>query len=193
MKREDRIREIGKEIYDASRAEIPSVFDKSRWIGSALEWAMKDEAFKIRLFRFIDVLPSLKADTQVIQLLKEYFSDDGESQGILKWGIKGLPRKGMVSSLAGKMIRQNVENVARQFIAGTGPDALLPVLVSLREAGFAFGIDILGEVVVSEREAESYAARYAGLLDTIRRAISEWEVNKLLDHDDKGSKKLIPI
>jgi RHH-type proline utilization regulon transcriptional repressor/proline dehydrogenase/delta 1-pyrroline-5-carboxylate dehydrogenase len=184
---ENRIREIGEAIYSSSKAEVPSAFDRSRWTGKALEWAMKDEHFKVRLFRFIDVLPSLKSNELVVRVLKEYFSDDEEAHGILKWGIKGLPEKGLIPSMAGKAIRQNVETFARQFIAGKDPADALPALESLRKDGLAFGIDILGEVVVSEKEVEKYISRYVELISDLAPVISGWSRNDNLDRDDKGA------
>ena len=72
---EDRIREIGYEIYTHAMLHTPSVFDKKRWEGRILEWAMKDEYLKTQLFRYVDMFPALKSDTSVIRLFKEYFSD----------------------------------------------------------------------------------------------------------------------
>jgi RHH-type proline utilization regulon transcriptional repressor/proline dehydrogenase/delta 1-pyrroline-5-carboxylate dehydrogenase len=190
---EDRIREIGEHIYSSSKAEIPSVFDKSRWIGNAVDWAMKDEDFKINLLRFIDVLPALRTDERIVSLLKEYFSDDEEACGIMKWGLKGLPAKGIVSSILGKSIKQNVEAFARQFIAGKDVEDALDFLLSLRNDGLAFGIDILGEVVVSEKEVKGYMDRYLNLLSAINTVVHEWPEDPLLDRDDKGPLSRVSI
>ncbi len=70
---ENRIREVGNRIYSEAINATPSIFDKRKWEGKVLEWAMKNEHFKTQLFRFIDVLPSLKSDYSVIRILKEYF------------------------------------------------------------------------------------------------------------------------
>ncbi len=190
---EERIRDIGERIYSASKSEIPSAFDKSRWIGKALDWAMQDEDFKVRLFRFIDVLPSLRNDELVVNVLKEYFSNDEEAHGIMKWGIKGLPAKGFIPSLAGKAIRENVEAFARQFIAGRDPEDALPSLEDLRQKGFAFGIDILGEVVLSEKEVGKYVTRYSDFLSTLHPVTSDWPGNDVIDSDDQGPLPVLNI
>ena len=36
---------------------------------------MKDDALKVPLFRFVDVLPCLKTDSLVVKMLNEYFAD----------------------------------------------------------------------------------------------------------------------
>ncbi len=186
MDLEDRTREIAEHIHSSSKAEIPSVFDKSRWIGNAVDWAMKDEDFKVNLLRFIDVLPALKTDERIVSLLKEYFSDDEKAHGIMKWGLKGLPAKGIVSSILGKSIKENVEAFARQFIAGKDAGDALDALQILRDDGLAFGIDILGEVVVSEKEVQGYIENYSRLLSVLNPVVNEWPDNPILDRDDKG-------
>ncbi|HWR57457.1 MAG TPA: hypothetical protein VN328_01095 [Thermodesulfovibrionales bacterium] len=62
---ENRIREIGAGIYSSVSGEVPSLFDTKKWLGRVMEWAMKDETFRFQLFRYIDVLPSLKSDALV--------------------------------------------------------------------------------------------------------------------------------
>jgi RHH-type proline utilization regulon transcriptional repressor/proline dehydrogenase/delta 1-pyrroline-5-carboxylate dehydrogenase len=184
---EARIREIGKALYERSASDVPSVFDTSRWTGNAVEWAMADERFKINLFRFIDVLPALKTDALVVKVLKEYFSDEKEAHGFLKWGLKGLPSKGLLSSMAGKVIRQNVEAMARQFIAARDAEEAVSVVEAMRKDGLAFGIDVLGEVVVSEKEVRAYRDRYLDLLGVLAPVVSAWPEEPLLDRDDRGT------
>ena len=69
---EKRIGEIGRELY-ASMNKVPSIFNRKRWMGRTMDLAMRDEEFKLNLFRYIDVLPSLKTDLLVAELFQEYF------------------------------------------------------------------------------------------------------------------------
>jgi RHH-type proline utilization regulon transcriptional repressor/proline dehydrogenase/delta 1-pyrroline-5-carboxylate dehydrogenase len=92
---ENRIRNIAEEIFASVKGDVPSVFDKKKWTGELMEWAMKDSDFKVRLLRFIDVLPSLHSDPSVVKVLKEYFADDAITPLVMKWGIKGLSEKGL--------------------------------------------------------------------------------------------------
>ena len=71
---EEKIRRVGLELQEGMKREVPSFFEKKKWIGRIMERVMKDEEFKARLFRFIDVLPALKSDDLVVRVLKEYFS-----------------------------------------------------------------------------------------------------------------------
>ena len=43
-----------------------------------MEWTMGDEAVKVQLFRFIDVLPLLRSPADITRHLREYFGEAGE-------------------------------------------------------------------------------------------------------------------
>jgi RHH-type proline utilization regulon transcriptional repressor/proline dehydrogenase/delta 1-pyrroline-5-carboxylate dehydrogenase len=62
---EPRIRAIGEDLARRSGGRAPGLFDSRWWSQAAINLAMKDPAFKAQLFRFIDVLPSLRDDAQV--------------------------------------------------------------------------------------------------------------------------------
>ncbi|MBI5194408.1 MAG: L-glutamate gamma-semialdehyde dehydrogenase [Nitrospirae bacterium] len=170
--RENRIRDIGQEIYTHAISDTPSAFDKKRWEGRILEWAMKDESFKTQLFRYVDVFPSLKSDASVMRLFKEYFSDYNEDAfnsfgGVFKAGIRHIPETGLMSRLTAKVIRSNIKHIAGQFITGNNPQEAVPVIEGIRNNGYGFSIYMLGETVVSDKEAEAYVEGYLRLLDTL--------------------------
>jgi RHH-type proline utilization regulon transcriptional repressor/proline dehydrogenase/delta 1-pyrroline-5-carboxylate dehydrogenase len=183
---EDKIKNIGRMIYDASAAALPSLFDRRKWKGKVMEWAMRDETFKVNLFRFIDILPSIKSDTLIVRLLKEYFSDSANTPGLLNLALKSLPKRGPVPALTGKVIKANVVSLAKQFIAGKTPKVALKQLELLRKEGLAFSSYFLGEVVVSEKEAKDYTQKYLGLLNCLHPEAEEWSENAILDRDEIG-------
>jgi RHH-type transcriptional regulator, proline utilization regulon repressor / proline dehydrogenase / delta 1-pyrroline-5-carboxylate dehydrogenase len=163
---EEKIRDTGLELFSAVR-EVPPVFDMKRWTGRIMDWSMKHEEFKVRLFRFIDVLPSLKSDEQLVRLLQEYFSHDDNMLKIISGGIGILFGKVLAPTVAGPVIRKSIESMARQFIAGKDSDDIKNAIEALRKDGSRFSIDLLGEAVVSDKEARDYADRYLSLLGFI--------------------------
>ncbi|HUI45230.1 MAG TPA: proline dehydrogenase family protein [Nitrospirota bacterium] len=163
---EEKIRETGLELLAAVR-DVPLVFDRKRWSGRIMDWSMKHEDFKIRLFRFIDVLPSLRSDEQVVRLLQEYFSGEANVPKLISGGIGMLFGKGLSPAIAGPVIRKGIESMAMQFIAGKDPQDIKNAINTLRKDGSLFSIDLLGEAVVSDKEAAEYAERYLALLDFI--------------------------
>jgi RHH-type transcriptional regulator, proline utilization regulon repressor / proline dehydrogenase / delta 1-pyrroline-5-carboxylate dehydrogenase len=190
---EERVKEVGSEIYSLIGGQVPSLFDQKRWKGRVMEWAMRDEAFKVQLFRFVDVLPSLKSDELVIRLLNEYFSDLEKMPFMLRQGLGWIPGQGILSHAAAKVTRRSVEALAAQFIAGRDPKNALTSLERLNGEGIAFSLDLLGEEVLSEAEASEYATRYLDLLTFLSPKLSGWKGPAILHNDDRGSIPLLDI
>lgn len=181
---EEEIKKVGRGIFSLMGEEVPALFDKRRWTGKIMEWVMKNEELKVPLFRFVDVLPSLKSDALVVRLLNEYFSDV-EKAPLMK-GLGFVSGQGFFPHLAGKLIRSNIESLARQFIAGRSPEDGLPSLEKLRKEGLAVSVDLLGEEVLSDRDATLYADRYGKLLSFLGAKANDWPEVLITDRDHRG-------
>src|ERR1700722_3271355 len=69
---ENRIHALGSEIFARVR-EGAGLVSPGQWVNqSMMNLAMRDEAVKGQLFRFVDVLPGLKSAGQVAGHLREY-------------------------------------------------------------------------------------------------------------------------
>src|SRR5882724_2293320 len=153
-------------------AEPPSLFSKKGFYGSLMEWAMGDEHFKTQLFRFVDVLPMLSSSSEIGRHLKEYLGDEQVNLSpALRLGLKAA---GGASWLFGAGIKAQVTGMARQFMLGNDDKEVVATLRKSHEQGIAFTVDILGEAVVSEAEADQYAQRYLDLMDLLGREIARW-------------------
>src|SRR3954470_15395027 len=104
---EDRVQEVGRELWERVRGEVPGIFNKGYWQGRMLEWAMADPSFKVDLFRFVDVLPSLKSTDQVSRHMREYLLKDGRKLPAVMGAAIKLGSGGFASGLAAKAIRKN--------------------------------------------------------------------------------------
>lgn len=182
---EGRIREIGFELYN-SMNEVPPIFDRRRWKGRVMEWAMKDEGFKSDLFRYIDVLPSLKNDRLAVRLLNEYFSDSANLPLILRQGMKRASR-GVLPYAAGAFIRAAVKSLAGEFIAGRNSEEAAHSLGRLWKDGLAGSVDLLGEEALGDRETEAYTERYLRLIDLLAPEAGNWKENPILEKDTRGN------
>src|SRR4029078_3005812 len=124
-------------------------------------------SFKIDLFRFVDVLPTLTTTDQISSHMRQYLLKPGrELPALLGTAIK-LASGGIASGLAAKAIRKNVTDMAERFIVGTSAAEALPVLRDLYKHGFAFTVDLLGEATISDAEADVYQRRYLDLIDNL--------------------------
>jgi RHH-type proline utilization regulon transcriptional repressor/proline dehydrogenase/delta 1-pyrroline-5-carboxylate dehydrogenase len=72
----DPVVEKGMEIFERMGGERPSVFDRKSLSGRIMEAAMKDPDRKVRLFRFVDVFPTLTTSDLVTEHIREYFLDE---------------------------------------------------------------------------------------------------------------------
>jgi RHH-type proline utilization regulon transcriptional repressor/proline dehydrogenase/delta 1-pyrroline-5-carboxylate dehydrogenase len=173
-----KISDRGKEFFASISGEAPSIFNKGWWTGKVMDWSMKNENFKVQLFRFVDVLPYLNTSDSLTRHIDEYFAgDDQDVPKVLKWGAgamgSGLGGK-LAAGLMAKTIRSNIEGMAKQFIIGENTSDAMKNLKKIRKDGFAFTVDILGEASVSEIESEAYLKEYIELLDALKKEHSSW-------------------
>ena len=172
---EAKILSRGREFLDLLSGQTPSVFNKDWWMGKVMGWSMSHEDFKVQLFRFIDVLPCLATEQMLNDHIQEYFARHEKVPAVLRFGAKSAGIGGYLGmKVLAKTIRKNIENMALQFIIGNTIPQTVRNLSKLRQRGFAFTLDILGEATVNEKEADSYAENYMRLLEGLEQARSNW-------------------
>ena len=175
------IQKMGGELFNSRSSESQSLFNKSWWQGKALSWTMKNPAFKTQLFRFIDVLPTLKTPRQILSHLNEYFKE--EETALLLSGVK-LGK--LAPALTAKIITKQVSEMAKIFITGRTPEEALKTIEHLRKNHLAFTIDFLEEATLSEKEGLECQKKYLHLMDHLVEAREKWPQNKQLDKDASG-------
>src|SRR5215475_179072 len=142
--------EVGRYLFEHLEVRRPSLWDRRWWDDRIMAWAMNDEAVKVQLFRFIDVLPMLKTPEAVAQHLEEYLDDvrdrlpSAARFGLVVAKPTALGRRGLAAAA-----RRNALNHARRFIAGTDAKEVLAAALHQRRQTRAFTIDVLGEAVAS--------------------------------------------
>ena len=162
----------GERIFDLVDRYPEPLFSKAGFYQRMMALSMRDEHFKVQLFRFVDVLASLQRGTDIVQHLDEYFAD-------MRNGYTPLIRTGVhlakiIPWMSGQVLRWNVSGMARQFIAGRNPKDVMKTLRKRRAQGIGFTVDLLGEAVVSEQEANEYTTRCLELLEHLGRETRDW-------------------
>ena len=71
------VREKSREFLAKARTARGSILSSSFWSDKLMDWSMKDEAFKVQLFRFVDAFPMLRTPEQVHEHLIDYLSQPG--------------------------------------------------------------------------------------------------------------------
>lgn len=182
--------EIGRYLLERSSTNQPSVLERRWWDDRIMSWAMQDESVKVQMFRFVDVLPMLSTSESVTQHLQEYFQD-------VRKHLPSAVRLGLSvatpDSIAGRALaiaaRRNAMGHARRFIAGTSVEEVLAAARHERKQGRCFTLDLLGEAVTSEREADRYLQAYLDLIAGIAPAVNSWPEVPLVD---RACKKELP-
>src|SRR5213080_5000271 len=162
----------GERIFDLVDRHPEPLFSKAGFYQRMMALSMRDEHFKVQLFRFVDVLASLHRGTDIVQHLDEYFA--GMRNGYAPLIRTGVRAARIVPWVSGPLLRWNVSGMARQFIAGRNPDDVMATLRKRRAKKIGFTVDLLGEAVVSEADADKYAARYMDLLEKLAQETKGW-------------------
>ncbi|MBI3409658.1 MAG: L-glutamate gamma-semialdehyde dehydrogenase [Planctomycetes bacterium] len=177
----------GSELFARVDRRGPTFFTPS-WLDERLmEWTMSDEAVKLQLFRFIDVLPLLNSPQTVSRHLREYFEEAHESlPGVVRFGVRWMPRQGVGARLLAWAARNNANRLARRFIAGSDLGEALATIAQLRRRKLAFTIDLLGEATITESEAQKSQEVYLHLVEGLSPQVNAWPNIDLIDRDHQG-------
>ena len=183
---EARIREFGSGFIEDARASRGGFLSAAFWSDKLMDWAMKDEAFKVQLFRFVDAFPVIRHSSQAVhEHLVDYLTQPGVTPP--PFLATGLKVGGLAKGLMAKTVGGQIEGMAKRFIAGTDARDALPQLKKLWGEGIAFSVDLLGEACVSNEEAAIYQGKYLDLIENLPEAVNAWTANKRLERDHLGA------
>lgn len=183
---ESAIHALGEDLWKRMKGETPGVFNKDFWQGRILEWAMKDPSFKVDMFRFVDVLPTLETKEQVSQHVREYLLKEGRELPAVMTAALKAASGGLTAGLAAMTIKKQVTDMASRFIVGENAAQAIPVLKKLHKDGIAFTVDLLGEATLSEGECDAYASRYVDLIDNLADECAKWSHDDVIDRNHMG-------
>lgn len=187
----DRIVEFGLGVFaDLDDFQL-SPLDIRYWNGRLMEWSMRRPEFKVNLFRLVDVLPTLRTPESISDHVRQYLTEPANKiHPSLGWLI-GLSASRIGTALTAMAVRLGVQQMASLFIAGQSPTSSLAVLKRIRQDGYCFTVDLLGEFCVCEPEALEYQSRYLDALDTFGRTIPTWPSGRPLIDGHPG--ELSPV
>lgn len=182
---------IAKQLLAATR-ESRSLFaqmrDQMRWDDKLLGWAMSNPGLRVQLFRFIDCLPSLRSKAEIARHLQEYLGDPSvELPAALKSMLNFANPDSMPGQLAATTVSTAVETLAHKYIAGETIKQVLKTIERLRKDKMAFTVDLLGEAVITETEAQSYLEHYLDLMAQLTDAAKTWSTVETIDQADGES------
>jgi RHH-type proline utilization regulon transcriptional repressor/proline dehydrogenase/delta 1-pyrroline-5-carboxylate dehydrogenase len=185
---EAKTQEIAKQLLAATqenRSFFSSLRDQMRWDDKLLAWAMSNPGLRVQLFRFIDTLPALHSKSEIASHLQEYLGDESvELPAALKGMLNFANPDSMPGQVAATTVGTAVETLAHKYISGENIKQVIKTVERLRKEKMAFTIDLLGEAVITEAEAQSYLERYLELMQQLVEASKNWAVIPAIDEAD---------
>lgn len=178
---------IGKELFafiekKKSFTDLKNVF---------LQLSTFDQKLQTQLFKFVDVLPSLKHKDSVAKILSEYIDESKFKVGFLVDFVSHLP---IVRDVFKTSIEQLVAFLARTFICGKNIEEAKQTIAKLKKKNQIYTLDILGEVVLTQKEADFYYNKYIDLLQNIKELNISVKLSALVPQINKNNfeeKKLV--
>ena len=185
---EEKTQEIARQLLSTTgenRSLFSALRDQMRPDDKLLAWAMSNPGLRVQLFRFIDTLPALRSNPEIAAHLQEYLGDESvELPSALKGMLNFANPDSMPGKVAATTVSKSVETLAHRYIAGESIKQVLKSIERLRKEKMAFTVDLLGEAVITEVEAESYLRKYMELISQLAEASKNWKTVPLIDEAD---------
>jgi len=152
---ESSVQTIGRTLYRRARAHPPGFYAGRRWV---LKRAIADARLRDALFQFIDVLPQLRDAAMIAAHFRAHLG------GFELGGLFGRALRLGGQVWMAPLLRRAVARMARLFMVEEDAAALSASLQKVARLPATVSLDALGEAVLSEAEADVYAARILKLL-----------------------------
>ena len=130
-----------------------------------MKQALKDPVFRADLFRLVDVFPTLEGPEQITDHVREYLDPRAP-----KWmaASQSLASKlGIGRSVLTSLTRNNIIEMANQFILGTELDEIARKVGQMGQKGYLTTVDLLGEKIITYPESDRYLNRITAIHDRL--------------------------
>ncbi|MEO8495597.1 MAG: proline dehydrogenase family protein, partial [Planctomycetota bacterium] len=184
---EHRTQELGHYLFEHLDEQRPNMLQRRWWDERLMDWAMRDEGLKVQLFRFVDVLPMLRTNDAVVGHLNEYLDEVRSHLPAAVRAALGIGRRSSFTRGAiARLARLSAMDLARRFIAGTNVSEVVEAALRERREGRGFTLDILGEAVTSDAEAERFFQAYVNLIESVAPEVNRWPFEASIDRSVLG-------
>ncbi|MEO1295310.1 MAG: L-glutamate gamma-semialdehyde dehydrogenase [Cyanobacteria bacterium J06636_16] len=194
---EGQIQAIARDLLKEStegRSLFAKVRDSFRWDDKLLSWAMENPGLRVHLFQMIDCLPSLTTKAEIARHLQEYLSDETvELPSTLKGLLNFTAADSMPGKAAATTLATAVETLARKYISGSTLQEACKTIERLRKQSMTFTVDVLGEAVITEAEAQAYLDQYLALMTQLTEASQQWAKVPQADQADGAALSKVQV
>ena len=107
----------GQQIFELVDQHPESIFSKAGFYQKMMAFSMRDETFKVQMFRFVDVLASLRRSGDIVEHLREYFAGMDGSIPMMQTGLRAA---GIFPWLTAYILRRNVSGMGNEQTPAQG-------------------------------------------------------------------------
>lgn len=181
------IEKIGKALFAHMKAQSSglNIFKLQNLKDFLLKFSIAQPQLKQKLFHFVDVLPVLKTKEQKSRFFAEY---------LLPYLPQFIYKNKFFAQTLDLGIGLAVGVMARSFICGSNLSQAKAKIKNLEDQGLDYTIDILGELALTQVEADKYFNDYIELIEGLEQASISVKLSALipqvnqLDYSGKKSK-----
>ena len=185
---ETKTQEIARQLIQTTRNKsniFGRIRDGMRWDDKLMDWTMSNPGLRVQMFSFIDTIPALQSKTEIARHLQQYMSaEEVELPDALKGILNFSEPDSFPAQTAAATITKAVETLAYKYISGENINEVIKTIDRLRKDGMTYTIDLLGEAVITETEAESYLQRYLDLIEQLSQKAQNWQRKEGIDLAD---------
>lgn len=185
---EEKTQAIAEELILATRQKgniFSRLKEQMQFDDKLMAWTMSNPGLRVQLFRFIDTLPALQSKGEVMRHLQQYLTAEevelpNELKGLLNFTEPNSPP----AQIAASTVTKAVETLAYKYISGETIKEVIKAVEKMRQEKMGFTIDLLGEAVITEGEAESYLQSYLDLITQLGTQAQKWATVPEIDTAD---------
>ncbi|WP_298346785.1 proline dehydrogenase family protein [Ferrimicrobium sp.] len=143
-----------------------------------MKQALKDPVFRADLFRLVDVFPTLEGPEQITAHVREYL--DPRAPKWMATSQSLASKLGIGRSVLTSLTRNNIIEMANQFILGTELDEIARKVGQMAQQGYLTTVDLLGEKIITYPESDRYINRITEIHERLTTSAPFLAVNKKL-------------
>lgn len=186
----------GRRLFKALRKYEPRGLRLQRAQDFVMKLMMHDEDLRYRMLRFVDVYPSLNSQEAIARHLEEYLTAEEIATGTEPTRLSNIARtvgkkRRSTQAPIAFASRMGINQMGSQFIAGSTPREVAVRIRRMEEQGFLFSLDLLGEFVASESQADEFQRRYLEMIEKFGRELGP--VPRRVRHSVSGPRVNVSI
>ena len=143
---ETRIHTVGRRLLDSTAQSAPA--GRAAWLDRLILRTIDEPGFRVQTLRFIDVLPTLRDDAELVAHLKDYFSGlELPWPEVSAWSLRHSDAPWALH-IAAPLLRATLRALSRRFMGGHNLTQARHTIEKLNRLAMGYTLDLLGEAAL---------------------------------------------